>query len=584
MAWYKGSATDYKDLLNQLSAIGEDENMATATIYDGGSGYIVGEIISITGGTATHAPEVEVISIETGDTLATVASIVAGGTGYAVGDTVNIDGGTYTQQGVLEVTTESAGVVTGLQINNAGVYSVQPGGTVATTKITGSGDDALTVTLTWNSSVTGIVVGIHISDHGAYSVTPTSPVATTASASGVNLQLSTTYVETAWDTIDIFDLSVAASAVVSAGGTGYSVSDVLNVEGGTGVTAQAQFTVSTVSGGVVTGITLTTAGKYYTTPSNPAATTSGGGGTGCTLTVTWDTTTSRRCYLHNTNTDVYMGIRTQYNSTYSAYSWRLVGYTGYTSALTDWEVQPGFSGDDECYVSLANSSINYWFSINDNRITGIFEVGSSYPNMYMGLLEPWLTAAEYPYPLLIQGSNTRERPASEALQGGMPNPGSTISDAADEGPGRIRKPDGTWESVKNWYGAVQTMHGVADIGMQPTQHWDLSPVTNYADMGWYDRTTAPERTTWNIFVGSGFVDSINGKLKGASDEYVLIPLSIADHDLLTQFGVLENVYWFDNHDYGVAAKDRIVINGVRYMVFQNCTRAIRNHFFCVKEA
>ncbi len=78
-----------------------------------------------------------------------------------------------------------------------------------------------------------------------------------------------------------------ASAVVAAGGSGYAVSDVITVSGGTIVTGAvaAQFTVTAVSAGVVTGVTLLNGGNYATAPSNPASTT-GGAGTLCQLTLT----------------------------------------------------------------------------------------------------------------------------------------------------------------------------------------------------------------------------------------------------------------------------------------------------------
>lgn len=101
-------------------------------------------------------------------------------------------------------------------------------------------------------------------------------------------------------------LSIAASAVVAAGGTGYAVGDRLTVSGGTFVLA-AIFRVTSVStGGVVTGVELAMGtggtaslnvgasrgidqrhGVYTSTPANPAATTTNGSGAGCTLTVTY---------------------------------------------------------------------------------------------------------------------------------------------------------------------------------------------------------------------------------------------------------------------------------------------------------
>ena len=81
----------------------------------------------------------------------------------------------------------------------------------------------------------------------------------------------------------------AASAVVAAAGSGYSVSDILTVVGGTGTAAT--FEVATVDvGGEVLTVTLDTAGAYTSPPANPAATTvAPPGGTGATLTVTYTT-------------------------------------------------------------------------------------------------------------------------------------------------------------------------------------------------------------------------------------------------------------------------------------------------------
>jgi len=77
----------------------------------------------------------------------------------------------------------------------------------------------------------------------------------------------------------------AASATVQSGGTGYTVNDVLTVVGGT-FSSAATFTVSAVSAGVVTAVTLTSGGTAYSVlPTNPVSTT-GGTGTGATLNIT----------------------------------------------------------------------------------------------------------------------------------------------------------------------------------------------------------------------------------------------------------------------------------------------------------
>lgn len=87
----------------------------------------------------------------------------------------------------------------------------------------------------------------------------------------------------------------AVSATVSAGGTNYAVGDVLSVDGGS-ARLPAKFVVATLSGSAVATVTLYEGGGVYSsTPSNPAATTKvgplAGTGSGCTLTVTYQSIT-----------------------------------------------------------------------------------------------------------------------------------------------------------------------------------------------------------------------------------------------------------------------------------------------------
>jgi hypothetical protein len=80
-----------------------------------------------------------------------------------------------------------------------------------------------------------------------------------------------------------WDSGTFQSATVSAGGTGYTVGNVLTVVGGTGSTA-ATLTVATVGGsGEVLTVTVSNAGLYSTYPSEPFSVT-GGTGSGATFT------------------------------------------------------------------------------------------------------------------------------------------------------------------------------------------------------------------------------------------------------------------------------------------------------------
>src|SRR6185436_13461919 len=78
---------------------------------------------------------------------------------------------------------------------------------------------------------------------------------------------------------------IAVSAIVGAGGSGYTAgTQLLTVSGGT-CTTQPQFNVTIVAG-AITAPVLVTAGVCSVVPANFAATT-GGGGTGATLDITW---------------------------------------------------------------------------------------------------------------------------------------------------------------------------------------------------------------------------------------------------------------------------------------------------------
>jgi hypothetical protein len=73
---------------------------------------------------------------------------------------------------------------------------------------------------------------------------------------------------------------------IASGGTGYTVGDTLTIVGGTSTTT-ATVSVTSVSGGVVTAVSVGNQGVYSVAPSNPVSTT-GGTGTGCTLTLDWN--------------------------------------------------------------------------------------------------------------------------------------------------------------------------------------------------------------------------------------------------------------------------------------------------------
>ena len=124
----------------------------------------------------------------------------------------------------------------------------------------------------------------------------------TASISGSTLTVTAVTSGTIYPGQTIQGTSVASNTVVTAlgsgtvlsqsiatGGTGYAVNDTITVLGGVYGSSPATYTVSTISAGVVTGLTQTFSGQYTSNPTNPASTSSNGSGTGLTLNLTFGT-------------------------------------------------------------------------------------------------------------------------------------------------------------------------------------------------------------------------------------------------------------------------------------------------------
>ena len=93
------------------------------------------------------------------------------------------------------------------------------------------------------------------------------------------------------------NLGVYGTPTISNGGTGYAVNNVLTMVGTANAVSNATFTVTSVSGGVITGITVTTPGVYFSSNTTSPVTVTGGTGTGAQLTVNYGVNTPTITYV-----------------------------------------------------------------------------------------------------------------------------------------------------------------------------------------------------------------------------------------------------------------------------------------------
>jgi hypothetical protein len=278
--------------------------------------------------------------------------------------------------------------------------------------------------------------------------------------------------------VQIVTATHISAVAIAAGGSGYVVGDVLTLSGGTG-THSTTVEVTSVAAGVVDGILLRDGGAYSVVPTSPASTT-GGTGTGCTITVstststgwtanrdttyTYDSITEKEILLEGAGLagadEIFVGIKSYsiLNDITRSYLWHLNGMTGYNSGLA-YASQPGISPASSpstgggCYVPLENASMDFWFFITGRRIMGIVKTSdvttTHYMSFFLGLVDPFQTSTEYPYPMFISGCSARQDALWDTTIPDVAGLTEQIGIGSRTGPGYTRLANGTWQSVSN---------------------------------------------------------------------------------------------------------------------------------------
>lgn len=377
---------------------------------------------------------------DTNDSVTTIGAVVSGGSsGYAVGDFLQIADGASSEvfpsvlancRATLEVTTVSTGVVTAVRLRQQGCYSTIP-------TDNGTPDEFNTAIITGSGVGVVTIASVIFAGNGWVPDRITQEVATVA---------------------------------VNAGGTGYSVSDVLSVVGGdtrTGydapqATNAATVTVSSESGGVITGLTITTRGIYHRNPGLTAIATTGAGNNDATIDLTFqdftDSTTDRELIITSSG-GFHVGIRSYTNGSTVA-NWEIMGMQQYVAG-NDWDAQLVQSvgrypdNDFGSYVILEDEAFDYWMRITDRAIIIEFNIAPGvYSNMWLGAHDNYGTAAQFPVPLAVLGCSSRHdlnQGSTSSRWAGM-NLCIASASADSAGPGQVLTPGGGWVTARNGFG------------------------------------------------------------------------------------------------------------------------------------
>lgn len=427
----------------------------------------------------------------------------------------------------------------------------------------------------------------------------------------------------------LVDLAVndnVIAAAINAGGTGYTVGDILTVSGGTVVSSlTCTLEVTSETGGVIDGIRVFNCGAYSSQPGNPVSVTGGTGNDDATFNLTFETqnwtlnrndaaTTSlidfpttqggggtqilgREVLLEgpgNAGADeIYIGFLEVEEAGSGSFVWHISGMTGFDGG-SRYENQPGFSyiSPDEiaAFVALANASIECWFHVTPRSLKGVCRIGTSYVNFYAGFLNPYATPSEYPYPLYFSGSTTKwdEVPTTSGVaQSGLCDPGAnTQSRGNDRGPAGLRFFDGTWQNFRNWTFNGTSRSAVADRTVYPCRVFNAQSgfipaddqfVANAVGFRWQE-IIAPSGNPGSPDQFLFPTDDSGGNLTQ------LVPTIVISTSPSAQIiGELQDVLWGATNGNNIVSEDRVIIGGEYYRAFQNCNRTDPFAFVFLRE-
>jgi hypothetical protein len=221
----------------------------------------------------------------------TNSSITFGSTAQALGSTVSGLSGVTIDNGAVGGTTPAAVTATTLigGGGSANYGQLTGGATTKAVQFQTLGSDS-NVSLAVQPKGTGAIdlaagsSGVNISNGGTVTaVTRTATGGSYTSPPTLNISAPTTAggVQAVVTTLLALNNGVPT---ITSGGTGYTAGDTLTLVGGT-FSIVATLTVTTVSSGVITAVSIASNGAYSVLPSNPISVT-GGTGSGATFTAT----------------------------------------------------------------------------------------------------------------------------------------------------------------------------------------------------------------------------------------------------------------------------------------------------------
>jgi hypothetical protein len=260
--------------------------------------------------------------------------------------------------------------------------------------------------------------------------------------------------------------------------------------------------------------------------------------------------------------EIYTAIQTVSSAGDDYYNWRLMGMTGYSDVAMQY--MPGITQGRLPRMLMWNEKIKYWFAANGRRYIVVAKISSVYESMYMGFPLPFGLPTQFPYPLVVGGAACPSTTAAYHRFSSMDYNHSAFPSPYAGAAGVI--PTGTFDTT-NYYSTLKVLQGAI---WNRVKNKKFSPL--HENIVWpYDNGVAKIADIWQ--------DALRENPDGSRSVYpTIISLSVPDKDIV---GVLQGVCAVPGFG-GIAAEDRIVVEGDTYVAFPIVPNADRSDFWALK--
>lgn len=247
---------------------------------------------------------------------------------------------------------------------------------------------------------------------------------------------------------------------------------------------------------------------------------------------------------------IYFGLKVFTDSGNAIYGLVLQGYTGFQSGQA-FDSQLGAIASNPPALAGWNSTITYWLFLNTRRLIVVAKMSGTYHMAYCGLILPYGTPAQWPYPLLIGGStyrgdtdNSGKPYAYSVTNGKVTNFWTPINSDSSLGTLAIRDAGGAWYKLLN----TAASNSYANKGTFPYLY-----STRYANAR---------------------------KTPGGND--LLRPIQVVNNSPLGIYGELDGMKHVAGD--GLTAEQTITVGSDTYIVFPNVSRTGADQWVAIKRA